>query len=369
MKTVLSALRILLALMAMPTLAMAADRATDVPRLGLDPGEPQVRSATPALPFGVNPATSKEYVLDFHGYLLLPARVGLHQRTVTLDGQSGFVLHSPPLLAQDLRDFEYTGVSPSPWLQLNFIYGNSTVAATVVIAGTSASDAAGFYNPVEQFGVNDAFLTLNLTKKLGFPMQVNVGAFTGRYGAMGTYDAGRYGTPLIARTNTIGETITAGFKLNDDLLLIVEQGLGGQMARPPVGLVSAGWNDFASTDVGSTFVNHAHAGLAYGRLGRLGLHYLTAWTQDDLTTGSQVPDGRITVFGADVSITAGDAGHFYLGASRTWATNATSVGGADPSSSSTTSARPATATAASPLSVVNTISASRGWSSARPTRA
>ena len=70
------------------------------------------------------------------------------------------------------------------------------------------------------------------------------------------------------------------------------------------------------------------AGLAYGRLGRVGLHYLTAWTQDDLTNGGQVPDGRITVLGADVSITAGEAGHLYLGASRLWATNANRVSGA-----------------------------------------
>jgi hypothetical protein len=329
MKTVLSASRIILALLAMPAaLAMAASPDEGIPRLGLAPGEPQVRSATPALPFGVNPALSREYVLDFHGYFLLPARLGLHRRTVMLDGQSGTVLHSPPLMAQDLRDFEYTGVVPGPWLQLNFVYGNSTVSATAILAGTSASDAAGFYNPVEQFGVSDAFLTLNLTKKLGFPIQVNVGAFTGRYGAMGTYDAGRYGTPLIARTNTIGETITAGLKVGDDLLLILEQGLGGQMARPPVGLVSEGWNDFASTDVGATFVNHVHLGVAHNRFGRLGLHYLTAWTQDDLTTGNLIPDGRITVLGADVSITAGNAGHLYIGASRTWATNAKAVSGA-----------------------------------------
>ena len=109
----------------------------------------------------------------------------------------------------DPHDFSYTGVVPNPWLQLNFIYGNSTVSATVILAGTSAIDAAGYYDPVAQMGVNDAYLTVNLTKRLGFPLQINVGAYTGRYGAMGMYDAGRYGTPLIAQTNTIGEQITA----------------------------------------------------------------------------------------------------------------------------------------------------------------
>ena len=139
--------RIILALLAAPALAMVAPgnaQAVDegLPRLGLAPGEPQVRSATPQLPFGINPATSKEYVLDFHGYFLLPARVGLHKRPNPTPGQSDLVLHSPPLMAQDLRSFEYTGVVPAPWLQLNFIYGNQTVSATAIIAGLSATDAA-----------------------------------------------------------------------------------------------------------------------------------------------------------------------------------------------------------------------------------
>jgi hypothetical protein len=333
MKNVFWKARIIVALLAMPAAAMAADgtetpRADDVPRLGLSPGDPQVRSAAPAIPFGIRPAESREYVLDFHGYLLLPARMGQHQREMPADGQSGTVLHTPPLIPQDLRGFEYVGVVPAPWLQLNFIYGNSTVSATAILAGTSAADAAGFYNPVEQFGVNDAYMTVNLTRKLGFPFQLNVGAMTGRYGAMGTYDAGRYGTPLIARTNTIGETITAGLKLGE-LFLIVEQGLGGQIGRPPAGLVPAGWNDFADANVGATFVSHGHVGAAYGGLARLGLHYLTAWTQDDLTTGTgDVPDGRITVLGADLNLTAGRAGHLYLGVARTKATNARSVSGA-----------------------------------------
>ena len=100
-------------------------------------------------------------------------------------------------------------------------------------------DAAGYYNPVDQMGVNDAYVTVNLTRKVGFPLQVNVGAYTGRYGAMGMYDAGRYGTPLIVQTNTIGEQITAAYKVGE-VLLLVDQGLGGQLGRPPGGCRSGG---------------------------------------------------------------------------------------------------------------------------------
>ena len=293
----------------------------------MSPGEPQVRSATPAIPFGVRPAESKEFVLDFHGYLLLPAQLGEHQRPNPTVGQSSTVLHSPPLMAQDLRSFEYTAAIPSTWVQLNFTYGNSTIAATTVIAGRSLMDAMGYYNPSDQLGVSDAFLTLNLSKYFEFPFQVHVGAYTGRYGAMGTYDAGRYGTPLIARTNTIGETITTGRKFGN-FFLVLEQGLGGQLGRPPVGLVPAGWNDFASNDVGATFVSQFHLGVEYAKRVRLGLHYITAWTQDDQTSNGTIPDGRITVSAVDLNVTGGRAGHLYFGVARTQLTNASSVSGA-----------------------------------------
>ncbi len=320
---------IALALLAMPALAMSAEVRADqgLPRLGLSPGEPQVRSATPALPFGVQPALSKEFVLDFHGYLLLPARVGVHERETTTAGQSKTILHSPPVLAQNLRSFEYTAAVPTPWVQLNFTYGNSTIAATTILSGTTAMDASGQYNVVDQLGVSDAFVTVNLGQTFGFPFQLNVGAFTGRYGAMGTYDAGRYATPLIARTNTIGETITAAYSVGK-LTFVIEQGLGGQLGRPPAGLTPAGWNDFSDDSVGSTLVNHVHVGLAYDNVARLGFHYLTAWTQDDIVKGGTMPDGRITVAGADLSLTAGRAGHLYVGGARTQATNASTVSGA-----------------------------------------
>ena len=221
---------LVLAVLAMPALALAAEAGAEreIPRLGLSPGDPQVRSATPSVPFGIQPAESKKAnVLDFHGYMLMPAHLGLHERDPLSDAQSGTVLHSPPLMAQNLRSFEYTGVVPSPWLQMNFLYGNSSVYATAILVGTSAMDGSSYYNPVEQFGVNDAFITANLTKTFGFPFLLHVGAFTGRYGAMGAWDAGRYGTPLIARTNTIGETIVAGYKLGE-VFFVLEQGLGGR---------------------------------------------------------------------------------------------------------------------------------------------
>ncbi|HEY4015843.1 MAG TPA: hypothetical protein VGM06_21030 [Polyangiaceae bacterium] len=308
-----------------PALAQETPDA-NLSRLGLTAGEPLVPSALPSIPFGVRPSESKDFVLDFHGYLLLPMVLGVHDRPNPEPGQSGTALHSPPEIPQYLRGFEYTAAIPNAWGQLNFTYGNSVLSATTILAAESFTDGAGYYDPTKQLGVSDAFLTFNLSKPVGIPFEVNVGAMTGRFGAMGSYDAGRYGTPLIARTNTIGETILAAVPAGR-FRFLVEQGWGGQFARPPVGLVPAGWNDFSNPNVGATFVAHLHAGVAYCKVAELGLHYLTAWTQDDLTPGGLVPDGRISVYGADAHL-SGRLGHLFLGVARTQASNAGSVSGA-----------------------------------------
>jgi hypothetical protein len=298
----------------------------DLPRLGLDPAEPGVRSAPPALPFGIPPATSKEYVLDFHGYLLLPLNIGLHEREDPAEGQSGTVLHTPPLIPQDYRDFEYTAVVPDPWVQLNFTYGNKVVAGTVILASSSVHDGDAVLDPVRQIGVNAAYVSLNLSEPVKLPLQLRVGAMASRYGSMGAFDSGRYATPLIARTNAVGETLTAAFEVGDSSAIVIEQGFGGQLGRSPSGLTSAGWNDFADPNAGASFVNHLHAGFAHGGLFQLGGHYLTAWSQDDQGPTNTLIDGRITVIGGDARLTS-RYGHLYLGAAHTNAVNSEAVSG------------------------------------------
>jgi hypothetical protein len=308
--------------------ATAQDQGSDqsLPRLGLLPGEPMVPSAAPSMPFGIHPAESKELVLDFHGYLLLPMELGVHERLNPQLGQSGTVLHTPPIIPQYPRGFEYTGVIPNPWGQLNFTYGNSTISATTIMGTGTFSFAQSWYDAVNQLGVYDAFLTVNLSKAIGIPFEANVGALTGRYGAMGAYDAGRYGTPLIARTNMVGETLTAAYPAGKFKFLL-EQGFGGQLASPPAGIVPAGWNGFVNPALGSTFINHVHGGVAYDKFFQLGLHYLTAWTQDDQRPGGLIPDGRITVVGADAHL-SGQFGHLFLGVAHTQLINAGTVSGA-----------------------------------------
>jgi len=329
---------LILPLLALPAAASAQEEEQEesegaLPRLGQAPGEPLAPSASPSSAFGTPPAESKGNVLDFHGYMLLPLRIGVMERPDPRPGQAATTLHVPPLTPDERRSFGYTGVLPDPWIQLNFSYGNRTVAATAILGATGATDGTGFYNPVQQLGVYDAFISVNLEDAFELPFEVKVGALTSRYGAMGAYDAGRYGTPLMFRTNSVGETITASFDLGD-AALVIEQGFGGQISRPEYNMVPAPWNDFAGTNSGSTnvttgasFVNQLHGGIGFNNLVQLGLHYATAWSQDDQGPSGLIPDGRLSVYGLDARLTAGRFGHLYAGLAQTNATNAESVSG------------------------------------------
>lgn len=295
-----------------------AEESEGLTRVGLSPGEPQTRSAPPQVPLGIPPSQSASNVFDFHGFLLLPLAVGVLERENPGPDQGKHALHIPPQIPQYLRSFGWTGVIPAPWAQMNFSYGNSTISGTVILGARSFTDAAGYYNPVEQLGVTDAFISTNLSKSVDVPLELKVGAVTGRYGAMGAYDAGRYGTPLIARTNSIGETLTANLDIGS-FQLVLEQGAGGQLGGPSRGLVPAGWNDYADDKVGASFVHHWHAGLGTDDgFVQLGVHYLSAFSADDrATNGQDVPDGRISVLGGDMRVTAGRGGHLYAGVAQT----------------------------------------------------
>lgn len=319
---------LLLALVGSPAASFAQEKKKDepaLPRLGLDLAEPRVRSAPPATAFGVPPATSKEYTLDFHGYMLLPMRVGLNERKDPGPDQSDSAFHTPPFIPQDYRRFQYTAVVPDPWVQLNFTYGNSKVAGTAILSANSVTEADAVYDPVKQLGVSDAFVSFNLEEALGTPFQLRIGAMSQRYGAMGAFDGGRYATPLIARVNSLGETATASFKLGQTTFLL-EQGIGGQLGHAPAGLISSGWNGFADPNTGASFVAHLHGGLDWSRHLQLGLHYVHAFSQDDQNLDSTLSDGRVTVLGADARLT-GQYGHLYVGGAITRAVDAEVVSG------------------------------------------
>jgi hypothetical protein len=296
------------------------------PALGLDPSLPQSAALPAGQVFRIGEGAGTDWRFDFHGLLIAPLRVGLNSREAAGPGQSDSVLHSPPVVPDDLETFSHTGVVPSPYGQLNFSYGNNLVVGTATIVARETSVSAGFFDPPSQAGVNDLFLSIFPSLGSLGRATIYVGAFSNRYGIAGEYDEGRYGTPLIARTNGVGENVLFNLSLGSEFALLLEHGFQGQTNKAGNGTIPAGYNDFADPGVGSSFVHHAHAGVAYAGFATLGLHYMTAWAQDDRATGASAPDGNIDVIGADLRLNMGRFGHLYGAFSHVDATSSRTVG-------------------------------------------
>lgn len=296
--------------------------------IGLDPALPSAPplagGTTPS--FGSVPISEGDWRFDFHGFFTMPMVMGFNTREDPGPGQSKTVIHTPPVVPGDLETFSYTGVTPTPYVQLNFSFGNSLITANVQLLARQTSVSMGFFDPPSQAGINDAYFTVNPdlgTKKVGLKM--HFGAFTNRYGVAGEFDQGRYGTPMIFRTNGVGENIIAKFDLGKGVVLGLEQGFQGQGNKAPSDLTPDLWNGFADPNAGSSFVNHMHAGINFKETVSLGVHYASAFSRDDRATGTLLPDGSINVLGADLRFTMGRFGHLYLAGTRVDAKYATTV--------------------------------------------
>jgi hypothetical protein len=311
------------------------DRSGTAAPLTLDPATPQVAT----LPGGLTPAFGQkdfgdnDWRFDFHGFLTAPLNAGINARRAqpgqTLPavqpGQSATVLHAPPVVPDDLETFSHTGVVPTTYAQLNFSEGNGIVAANLSILARQTNVSESFLEPASQLGISDAFVSILPELGPRVKLRMLVGAFTSRYGATGEYDEGRYGTPLIARINGAGELVTARLALPHALTLVLEQGIQGQTNAAGASVSPDLWNDFANPAEGTTFVNHLHAGLGYRSFATLGVHFISAWSQDDRATGTLAPDGNLTILATDLRLTMGRFGHFYLAFAHTDANHAHTI--------------------------------------------
>jgi hypothetical protein len=280
------------------------------PVLGLPPSHPQAGpmagGVTPA--YHRPPVDANDWRFDFHGYLTVPLRAGIGENP----NDGGMTLHAPPVIPDYRDNFNYTGTVPQSYVQLLFSYGNKIVTGNISIVSLQPKAGASYFDPPLNPGIVDAYLNFNLAELMkNARFDVNVGAYSNRYGVMGEYDEGRYGTPVIARINGIGETVGATFAFGD-LALMLEQGIHGQGDKPWAGIEPNWENDFADERTGASWVTHFHAGVGYGGFVTLGGHYLTAFTQDDRATQNDTAEGRVNILGADLRLTLGRFGHLYV---------------------------------------------------------
>jgi hypothetical protein len=285
------------------------------------------------LPGGVTPAYGQkslsegEWRFDFHGFLTAPLNAGFNKRRNPPPGpgQSETVLHAPPVVPDDLETFSHTGVVPTTYAQLNFSEGNSIVTGNVSVVAKQANASTSFLEPASQLGITDVFISVLPPISSRVHLQGEFGAFTLRYGATGEYDEGRYGTPLIARVQGVGEEISAKLRVGN-LVLMAEQGLKGQTNKAGAAVTPTCGTTSRTRTEGTSFAAHGHLGVqAYGRA-TLGLHYVHAWSQDDrgnnvvtgmMTADASQPDAKLDVVAADLRIAGGRFGHLYGAASYT----------------------------------------------------
>ncbi len=296
-------------------------------QMGMEPGAPQAGNLPGGVSPGVQSQSKDDWRFDFHGYFTMPFWAGFGSRDNPLQGQSSSTWHAPPLTPSNERGtFAYTNVMPNPWTQLNFSYGTSVVRGTVIIAAKTASSAAGFFNPPNQVGIKDVYLTLDLPPSARSKYTVYAGVFSNRYGTMGEYDEGQYATPMIARVEGAGVTASGRWKASDDVQLLAEASVMGSIDKPVLGTIPEGWNGFMDANVGSTYAVHGHLGASIKEFAHIGLHAFNTFAKDNQASVQQQPDANMNLFGADAHLTMGRAGHLFAGVSYLDATTIQSLG-------------------------------------------
>lgn len=296
--------------------------------ISLSPTAPQVSTLPGAVTPGFDQQTSissGDWKFDVHGLFILPLAVGLNERNQAYEGQKKNVLHSPAVTPENREGFNWTGVTPQPWFQMNFSYGNRDVTANVILSAKTVNNGNAYYNPSDYQGITDAFLTYRPPLARSINLVIDVGAFSSRYGHMGEYDTGRYGTPLVARLSGVGANLRSIVATGGLAQLMFEGGIMGQIGKAPLGVEPAGWNGFTDPNIGSTYAAHAHAGVRFAKRAELVGHGIYAFEQDDRANPTTQPDGHLSVLGVDGHWSGGYLGHLYLGLARTDATNARGI--------------------------------------------
>jgi hypothetical protein len=300
------------------------------------------------------PSSERDWGFKFKGYFRAPMRVGIDNSGTLTPGKTQF--HAPPIIPDgNYTRWMYTNISPGPWAELMFQYGNQQVMMTTSIASYNIT-SGGWRELQDQLGIDRAFLTLKFPEALGNLGGVawDVGIFQNAYGAMGKYNAGQYETYLIGRTRIAGATATADMELGDRVKLVVEGGAGAkvdqQYQRYTTTTDSSGktttqvvtdypsWAPYPGDKVqmGTTVLGHGHVGVVLDDTWTAMLHYIGAFARDArYNVGSQgggnatvpglTPDGSIQVIGADLKLDGGWMGEGYIGYSRLRAKNASVV--------------------------------------------
>jgi len=301
-------------------------------------------------------SSEKDWGFKFRGFMRAPMRVGISRSVPPANTspdvhQNDLQLHAIPVTPDgNYTRWAFTNISPGPWAELLFQYGNQQVMMTTSIASYNIT-SGGWRELQDQLGIDRAFITLKFPEALGDlgGMAWDVGIFSNRYGGMGKYDAGEYETYLIGRTRVAGATATADLEAGDDVKLILEGGVGAKVDQQyqrygdnQATYDYPSWQPYPGnkTQQGTNVLAHLHVGAVLSGIWTLQGHYIGSFVKDARwnvgTTGGTsgafpndvggVPGyGYIQVGGLDLKLDGGWRGDGYLGYSYVKAKNALTV--------------------------------------------
>jgi hypothetical protein len=340
---------------AQPQPAPAAGGGDEMPNAGYLPGYRtyQGLSLSPytprvgALPGGVTPAYAApmpfgQWTFRYSGFMSASFQSSITRRVVTVPGQSGLVFHVPAQTVDEYASFVGTNTMPGQWVAMNFGYGNRVVNAYISLNTWNPSDPTTYYQIGSQYFINNAYIEYNLPDFGKLHVRTQVGYFYNYYGNLGPYTPGMYTNSVIGYTRGVGETTVAEYRISPSLTLVVEDGfLGNRNGQVPPGVNPTPGNTQINPIFAASWVHHAHVSImAPGEPSwRAGLHYMTNWAQDDRVqmaldnpatreiNEAYVPDGRVTIYGADAGWNSGTWGYIAGAASYTKADQAFPVKG------------------------------------------
>ena len=119
--------------------------------ISLAPTAPQVSTLPGSVTPGFEQAASispGDWKFDVHGLFILPLAIGINSRAMSpTQGRRRRRCIRRRLRLKTAKGFNWTGVTPQPWVQMNFSYGNRDVTANVILSARTVTNANSYFNP------------------------------------------------------------------------------------------------------------------------------------------------------------------------------------------------------------------------------
>jgi len=296
-----------------------------VPSLGMSPWSPAIG----AFPGGMTPGFAaplppNDWTFQFTGFMNITAQYSIGQRPNPAPGQSSTVFHSPPSTVDEYQSFVGTSTQPGNWIQMNFRYGTRDVSANLTLSTWNPSVPTSYYQLGSQNFVSNAFITYTVPELGRLRLRATLGYFFNNYGNLGQYTAGMYQMPYVGAARGVGELLGGELPLTPLVSLVFEDGImGNRNGHAPAGNVMANPNNSVDPVFPAAYVHHLHVGLVRKTevTLRAQLHWMVNWARDErpqfnpdgtplsdnmFTRGineAHIPDGKISVYGIDASMT------------------------------------------------------------------